>query len=59
LAEGKIFSVVLELEGRGLFGSTATPHSSRDTWDNPPLTLRTLQPMDISSPAMEIADITP
>jgi hypothetical protein len=57
LAEGKIFSVVLELEGQGLFGSTATPHYSRGTWDNPPLTLRSLQLMDSLSPAMEIADI--
>ena len=57
LAKGKIFSVVQELEGQALFGSPATPHSSRDSWDDPPLTLRILQPMDNSSPAMEIADI--
>lgn len=56
LAKGKIFSVVQELEGQALFGSPATPHSSRDSWDDPPLISRTLQPMDNSSPAMEIAD---
>jgi hypothetical protein len=53
LAKGKIFSVVQELDGQALFGS----HSSRDSWDEPPPTLRTLQPMDISSPAIEFADI--
>jgi hypothetical protein len=57
LAKGKIFSVVQELEAQALFGPPATPHSSRDSWDDPPLTLRTLQPMDSLSPAMEIADI--
>jgi hypothetical protein len=57
LARGKIFSVVQELESQALFSSPATPHSSRDSWDDPPLTLRTLQPMDNSSPAMGIADI--
>jgi len=36
LAKGKIFSVVQELEGQALFGSPATPHSSRDSWDDPP-----------------------
>jgi hypothetical protein len=45
LAKGKIFSVVQELEGQAFFGSpAATPHSSRDSWDN-------------SSSATEIADI--
>jgi len=57
LAKGKIFSVVQELEGEALFGSPATAHSSRDSWDDPPINLRTLQPMDNSSPAVEIADI--
>jgi len=57
LTKGKIFSVVQELVGQALFGSLATVHSSRDSWDDQPLTLRTLQPMDNSSPAMEIADI--
>jgi hypothetical protein len=57
LAKGKIFSVVQDLEGQALFGSPATPHSSRDSWDDLPLTLRTLQPMDNSSSAMDIADV--
>jgi len=57
LPKGQIFSVVQELEGQALFGSPATPFCSRDSWDDPPLTLSTLQPMDNSSPAMEIADI--
>jgi hypothetical protein len=56
LAKGKMFSVVQELEGQALFGSPATPHCSRDSWDDPPLTSRTLQPKDDSSPAVEIAD---
>ena len=46
-----------EAEGQALFGSPATTHTSRDSWDDPPLTLRTLQPTDNSSPAREIADI--
>ena len=46
-----------ELEVQALFGLPATPHSSRDSWDDPPLTLRTLQPMDNLSSAMEISDI--
>ena len=45
-----------EGEGQALFCSPATPHYSRDSWDDPPLTLRTLQPMGNSSPVMEIAD---
>jgi len=57
VAKGKIFSVVQGVEGQALFCSPATTHSSRDSWDDPPLTLRTLQPMDNSSPAMETADI--
>jgi hypothetical protein len=57
LAKGKIFSIVQELEGQALFGSPATTHSSCDYWDDPPQTSRTLQPMDNSSPAMDIADI--
>ena len=57
MAKGKIFSVVQELEGQALFGSPTTPHSSRDSWEDSPLTLRTLQPIDNSSPAMEIVDI--
>ena len=57
LAKGKILSVVQESEGQALFGSPATPHSSRNTQDDPPLTLCTLQPMDNLSPAMEIAHI--
>jgi hypothetical protein len=56
MAKGKIFSFVQVLEGQAPFGSPATSHSSRDSWDVPPLTLRTLQLMDNSSPAMEIAD---
>jgi len=48
---------VQELEGQALFGSLATVHCHRDSWDDLPLTLRTLQPMDNSFPAMEIADI--
>jgi hypothetical protein len=51
LAKGKIFSVLQELESQALFGSPSTPHSSCDSWEDPPLTLRTLQ-----SPAMEIVD---
>jgi hypothetical protein len=51
MSKGKIFLVVQELEGEAIFGSPATPHSSRDSWDDPPLTVRTLQ-----SPAMEIVD---
>jgi len=57
LAKGKIFSVVQELEGQALFGS---PHSSRDSWDDPPLTLRTLYPMDNSSQVdINITSLTP
>ena len=48
-----------ELEGKAPFGSPATPHSVRDSWDDPPLTLGTLQLMDNSSPVMDIADINP
>jgi hypothetical protein len=57
LAKGKIFSVEQDLEGQALFSSPATSHSSRDSWDDLPLTLRTLQPMDNSSSAMDIADV--
>jgi len=57
LAKGKIFSFVQGLEGQELLGSPATPHSNHDCWDDLPPTLHTLQPMDNSSPAMEIADI--
>ena len=46
-----------EVEGQALLYSPATTHCNRDSWDDPPLTLRTLQPMDNSSSAMEIADI--
>ena len=46
-----------ELECEALFGSPATPRSIRDSWDDPPLASRTLQPMDNSSPAVEISDI--
>ena len=46
-----------DLEGQALFGSPAKPHSSRDSWDDLPLTLRTLQPMDSSSPVVDIAEI--
>jgi len=34
LAKGKIFSAVQELR-QALFGSSATAHSSCDSWDNP------------------------
>jgi len=57
LSKGKIFSVLRGLEGQALSCSPATTQSSRDSWDDPPPTLRTLQPMDNSSSAMEIADI--
>jgi hypothetical protein len=58
LAKGKIFSAVQELGGQAFFGPPVTPHSSRDSWNDPPLTSRTLQPTHNSSPAMEIADIS-
>jgi hypothetical protein len=57
LAIGKIFSFVQELEGKAPFGSPATPHSICDSWDDPPLTLGSMQPMDNSSLVMDIADI--
>jgi hypothetical protein len=57
LAKGKIFSVVQELENQAPFGSPATTHCSRDSWDDLPQTSRTLQAMDNSSPAVDIADI--
>ena len=58
LRKKKKILVVQEVEGQALFGSAATTHSSRDFRDDPPLSVRTLQPTDSSSPAMEIADIT-
>ena len=56
LVNGKILSVVQELRS-SIFGTPAMPHASRDSRDDPPLTLHTLQRMENSSPATEIATL--
>ena len=56
LVNGKILSIVQELRS-SIFGIPATPHASRDSRDDPQLTLHTLQQMENSSPATANADI--